>query len=235
MTSSIDERLTSIELCLGITSSTSDSAAAEQISDRVQSLYESTNSLFQSQQSNSNNGKSSSTLEKKLSECQRIASKLDIHGLIFTSSLSSNEKYTAAPLIYRKQELLARSQDLEYALEQLAKIRDLLSISNPNLTRELPKKIESNNNTNSSNGGQEIPLDHVADAPIISSPSFTFASDEMNQNKLNNLSTRILDVNDRATILVQKYDHLINTYYTLMTAVNEKLVLYQEALEYNKK
>jgi len=146
------------------------------------------------------------------------------------STPSSNDVYTTAPLIYRRQEVLARSAELERALEQLGSMRDLLCLSNPSLMKEIQKtnaNLQSNSNSSSSSSSSSL-LDHVSNAPIISSPSFTFATEEENKKRLEDVTAKVIGIHDKAEKLSRKCDDIINVYYKLMTAVNEKLVLYHD-------
>jgi hypothetical protein len=229
MAASIEERLTILESELGLTSSLSSGFDEEQqtsleISSRVQSLLKTTSTLLQNhttQQHNSKHSTPTISLERSLSECKSLAQSLDSAGLILASTSSSNDLYTAAPLIYRKQEVLARSQELQNALEQLANIRDLLSFSNQDLMRDLQTR----------KSGEDVSLDHVANAPILASPSFTFASEDVNRNRLDDITTRVLSIHDKTNILAHKCDDLISVYYRLMSAVNEKMVLFRDSQE----
>ena len=145
-----------------------------------------------------------------------------------SSTPSSKEIYTTAPLIYRKQEVLARSTDIERALEQLADVRDLLCLSNQNLARELQSQKSSTAGTNINTAlASSSLLDHVNNAPILSSPSFTFATEDVNLTRLGGVTSKVVDINDRTDRISRKCDDLVNVYYKLISAVNEKLVLYE--------
>jgi hypothetical protein len=76
-----------------------------------------------------------------------------------------------------------------------------------------------------------VSLDHVANAPILASPSFTFASEDVNRNRLDDITTRVLSIHDKTNILAHKCDDLISVYYRLMSAVNEKMVLFRDSQE----
>ncbi len=198
-----------------------------------------------------------STIASNIQRCNTLANQLSPSGLLLTScgrdgsssSSSGNGNVNASVYVYRRQEILARYDDLRYALEQLASIRDLLLISNPSLAKELQskkgvveggdggedviisnsdKKNGMNSNMNMSSSDTTISMDHVASAPILASPSFTFASDPKNIQKLESLATDAVDINDRSTALAQRVDDMVDRYYSILSAVNERLILMQE-------
>jgi hypothetical protein len=243
MATSFQERLHILETKLGIldpnsdssTGTTAKSVESGDLSSRIDALLTSTTSRLQQQNaklkaiSSSQHQQSAATamssFENVLSECDTFSKSLAFTGLAMSTvdsqSSASAPSTDAAPLIYRKQEVLARGAELESAFEQLAKIRDFLSFSNQGLIQNLQKKKD----------GEDVSLDHVANAPIIASQMYTFATEEGNMQRLEDLTQRIVSVNDRTTELTQECDNLVGVYYKLMSTVNEKLRLYQDALE----
>ncbi len=256
VSSSIDERLAALESTLGLTSTTSSPQISVQVESLLESTdkllqryHASQHQKQQEQQSFKTSTNSSTTsniipLEQTISECEKLFRSLDSStpfssnvtdnassplssGLILMSTPSSNDVYTSAPLIYRKQEILARSEELERALEQLANMRDLLCLSNQNLTRELQRqKSTAGANVNTASASSSL-LDHVSNAPILSSPSFTFATEDVNIKRLKDVTTKVVNLSDRTDKISRKCDDLVNVYYKLISAVNEKLVLYE--------
>jgi hypothetical protein len=69
-------------------------------------------------------------------------------------------------------------------------------------------------------------VDHVVSAPILSGSSF--AADALNVKRLNALSVDVLDAKERSMHLANKIDSMMDRYYDVITAVNEKMVLVQE-------
>ncbi len=192
-----------------------------------------------------------STVASNVQRSNELANQLSPSGLLLTSTLTSsnninrdgtgssnnvNVNVNASVYVYRRQEILARYDDLRYALEQLANIRDLLLISNPLLAKELQSKkgsvsggdVDGNGNKNDMNIDTTISMDHVAAAPILASPSYTFASDPNNIQKLESLAHDVVEINDKSTALAQRVDAMVDRYYSMVSAVNERLILMQE-------
>jgi len=203
MSTSIEQRLNCLEAALGIKGSDD----APDIQSRVQTLLESTNSQT-----------SQAYLDSNLKECDKLARELCPSGLLLTSA--TTDPINASAGLARHEELLARYEELQNAFEKLAKIRDTLMISNPALAKELQAKAGS--------GGKNESVDHIVSAPILASSSFTFAADPVNEERLNTLTDNILDVRDRSSSLARKVDGMVDRYYSVMNAVNEKMVLLQE-------
>lgn len=240
--STIDDRLKKLELELGLCSNNVDKNGVDEqamdVSLRVNHLLESTNLLLQQHSKplpsssgnfhtkNNNSSAPSKSLEDALLHCENLARSMDAscNGLLLAVTSSSNDSYTTAPLIYRKQEVLARCEELEVALDQLASIRDLVSISNPNLIQNLQQCGKNS----------DVSLDHVDNAPILVSPSFTFAVEDVNKERLKDITTRVTNISDRMDELTKKCDDLISLYYRLISAVNEKLSLFQESQAFSK-
>lgn len=243
--SSLDDRLSLLESKLGIgvgiesgddvtDTDTTFGADAVDISSRVTWLLDSASSRLRQQKQEG--GGMPMSVEGALLECEALAASLEASGLLFhTASTSSGDNpspslnaSTSTPVIYRKQEVLARSEELQRAMSQLAKIRDLLSISNQKLIQALQQKNDSNIIIYNGNGSIS---EHVANAPILVGPSFHFASDDVNKQKLVDLNSRIIHVSEETNRLTAKCDHLINVYYKLIHAANQKFILHQEGKE----
>ena len=213
--STIEERLNRIECTLGFVqddaSESSDSASCRQnIKSRLQSLLDSIQTLL--------NESSQPALDNDLKECDDLARDLSPSGLLLKSDIG----ISSSAGVYRKQEILARFEELENTFELLARVRDLLMISNPTLAKDLQ--------TRASKAGKSDPIlvDHLISAPILSGSSLTFASDALNMKRLNALTVDVLDVRDRSSHLAKLADDMMDRYYAAMTAVNEKMVLVQE-------
>ena len=231
-------RLYNLEQMLGFDSplavESSGSAAQNndltQISSRVQTLLDKTKLRLQSN-NNAAQPSSSNILEEDLDGLINLN---NLEQSIFLASAVSNDinSNNSKPLVYRKHELLARSEELQNALEEIATIRDLLCVSNPKLTKELqhsntaifPKQKQQQ----LSRSQKRISIESVTNAPIIISPPYMFAEQRDNQDKLKELSERIERINDRVVNVTAKCDAVIGTYYNLISAVNEKLILRQE-------
>lgn len=210
--STSEQRLNHIECILGLVqnaseSSNSGSGCPQNIQSRLQSLLDSTQTLLKESSSNP-------ALGANLKECDDLARDLSPSGLLLKSDIGTSSSTS----IYRKQELLSRFQEMTNAFELLGEIRDLLMIANPSFAKALQ--------TRASNGGGPVLVDHVVSAPILSGSSF--AADALNVKRLNALSVDVLDAKERSMHLANKIDSMMDRYYDVITAVNEKMVLVQE-------
>lgn len=250
MALSLDERLTSLEVSLGSISLTSQTHQKD-VTSRIDSLLTSTTNLLNSQRQKQNAksfSSSSAPLESDIAECRKLYRKLDPSCLMLASTETSSSRgpissVSSPPHVYRRQEVLARSEDLRVALEQLAQMRDLLLISNPSLAKRLQvKKLEVANSSGGGGAGGDLVGDVVVggdgasidrvimEAPILASPVFGYASDPVNVERLERVASRVLDVNQKADELACRFDSLLDRYYTIVNLVNEKNVLVQDHL-----
>ena len=156
--------------------------------------------------------------------------------MFWTTNHNNNNHHTSTststPLIYRNQEVLARSEELQTAFYQLNQIRDLLSISNTKLIQALQLQkhntttnTTTNNNTSSSSSSSSLSLDHIANAPILVSTSFQYASNHTNQQRLHQLSSNVDSIYERTIRVIGSIDHVVHVYYNLILAMNEKFML----------
>jgi len=203
---SIEDRILSLEVSFGVSASNA-SVKKDVVETRVQSLLDSTRAL------------SSKDHNLNMDKCNALARELDPSGLLLATNVASGSHSNTVPYIFRRQEILARSQELKRCLEQLGEIRNLLLISNPSLAKQL-----NDNNNN------KLSIEHVVSAPIVSSPSFSFASDSVIKQRLDCVTSTMLAMNERVEILTQKSESFIEQYYKIMAAVSEKMVLLEESL-----
>jgi len=228
MTLSIDERLNKLELTLGLSSSvtrTDSSVSTTPIHSRVQSLVESADKLLPQgfpHKSQTQQQQQQSNLSNNLSEIERLGRMLEPTGGILASAVSSSNSIQDYPYIYRRQEILAQHDQLRHTLEQLSSIRQWISVSNPHLTKEIQRW--------SSMEGKQISMAHIVNSPIFNNAGFQFASNSNNQVRLETASKRIISLNEKALELMDHCDLLIEGYYTIIKAVNEKLLLLQDSV-----
>jgi len=213
----VEQRLNQIEATLGFENlarngserSSSNSSYNQDVQTRLQSLLDSTSSLLKESPN--------SALDITLKECDELARDLSPSGLLLKSDAATSSSVG----VYRKQEILARFEELESTFELLAKIRDLLMTSNPTFAKDLQART-------SKGGSDPISVDHIVSAPILTDSSFTFAADAVNVKRLNTLAADLLDAQERSMSLANRVDAMLDRYYAAMTAVNEKMVLVQE-------
>ena len=215
MALTVDERLAKLEQTLGLPSGPVD---IEPVDARVEKLVESFDKVL----SNHKDPSQQSSLSEDLSECQRLGRILEPTGGILASAASSNSTLHEVPYIYRRQEILAQYDQLRNALEQLATMKQWLSASNPQLAKEIQAC--------SAKEGEQISMKHVNNSPIFNNAGFQFAADASNQLRVEEASKKIVSLNEKAMELMNRCDLLIEHYYTIIKAVNEKLLLLQESI-----
>lgn len=120
-----------------------------------------------------------------------------------------------------------RSDDLQIALERLAQVRDLLLVSNPGLAKRLSLNVDEGVGL----VGDAPSIERaVVEAPILSSPVFRYASDPKNVERLEQSKKRIYAAELRAGDIAERFDSLLDRYYTIVGLVNEKTVLLRDHL-----
>lgn len=202
----IEERLNLIESKIGLSARVDrdDNEPETSVESRLDTLLDS----IQTKLDESSNPDISKTIQN----CNNLAKELSPSGLLLQSEANS---YSS---IYRKQEILARYEELVKALDLLAKIRDVLIISNPNLSREIQ--------ANAAEGAsKQVSSDNIISAPIISDSSFTFAVDPKNEERMKGLIADVMLLKQKSIELSNKVDYMLDRYYDAMTAINEKVVL----------
>ena len=156
----------------------------------------------------------------QVQSCSKLSHELAPSGLILNYPTTVLDP---TPLIFRKQEVLARYDQFKFALEQLARIRDYLLISNPKLSKDLQNTSEGGTKT-------QISLDHIVSAPIMFTEGYAFASDEKNVQRLDDCIQKALIINQKVQSLVERVDVLVERYSNAIQSINEKMVLLQDDL-----
>ena len=128
-----------------------------------------------------------------------------------TESASSNNN---APMVYRRLEVLSSAESMKTDMELLAKIRDLTSIG---------RKATGSNST--------VSADDVVSCSILSSSKYNQSSDPEVIDRLDRLCYRVAMLNQRAVSAANKVDNMVNSYGSIMSALNEKMVLAEEQVQ----
>lgn len=205
----IEERLNLIESKIGLLASDNEPKTTS-VESRLDTLLDS----IQTKLDESSNP----DVAKSIQNCNNLAKELSPSGLLLKSEANSHSS------IYRKQEILARYEELVKALDLLAKIRDVLIISNPNLSREIQ--------ANAAEGtSKQVSTDNIISAPIISDSSFTFAVDPKNEDRMRGLTADVMQLKQKSIELANKVDYMLDRYYNAMTAINEKVVFLSQKEE----
>ncbi|KAK1741730.1 hypothetical protein QTG54_007303 [Skeletonema marinoi] len=109
-----------------------------------------------------------------------------------------------APLLFRRQEILASSDSMKRDMEVLSRIRELTMIGS-----------ESN----------------VVNCPIIASERYNLPSDPEAKERLERLCFRAAEVHKRSTAVSIRADRMLDSYGKVMMALSEKMVLAEEQIK----
>ena len=225
----ISRRITALELCLGLNGEYDTSSTSERVhvpadfSSRIDRLHSDLDILF------SSNDTLHFSLQSELDSCENLAKTLCPSGLLLASSNNPTD-VSEGPLFYRRQEILARWEDLQYALHTLAEIRDLMLRSYPQLTKALQENQQRQQSAAAANAYPSNIQQLILSAPIISSATFDFASESKNIDRLFMVTQRFSELDERVNNLTQRADDLIERYYSIMSIVNDKFTLAIEDL-----
>jgi hypothetical protein len=116
------------------------------------------------------------------------------------------------PLLYKRQQVLASSTQLEEDMKQLDTVLKLIT-------------------TDSTSSSGPLRLDQIVQAPIVSSYKPIAPADE---KRLENLRSKQLETQQRIQTLQQTLQLLLESYHVCMTACSEKLILASEQYNANK-
>jgi len=149
------------------------------------------------------------SLERTLNECKKLERKLD-PGALLTYQMMSSSSAKNAPLLYRRQDIIASKETFQKDLDQLIKIRDLLLMKQ---------------NSNASK-----PKSSFANCSIVSSSAYESSDDPEMIKRLDAATSKAMDLNARASKISSRLDMLLNRYQHIVVAASEKLVLIDEEL-----
>jgi hypothetical protein len=128
------------------------------------------------------------------------------------------QKQIVAPLVYRRQEILASSDTYRHDMHRMTQILNLLTIAQNN-----PEKDYNRSSKVSISEAQ------VVHAPIIVETTKGLSPEE--ETKLQTISNAILDIQRRIQIASTKFDHIADHYSNLILATSEKIVLIEEEIQ----
>jgi|Transcript_21186 hypothetical protein len=192
---------------------------------------------------------SAATLEEDLKECRRLSYELD-PGAALTHQSSAglamgSKSASSAPLLYRRQEVLASADILRSQMKNLSAIRDLLLIGSTSASGSVSTGLIASTKSKAPRGsgassiqkkeeeGGRKPLppneEEFVNAPIMtSSGGYSFASTEESQGRLEAVSVKAADLHRRSSSVVSRIDALTYQYHAILSAVSEKCVLADE-------
>jgi hypothetical protein len=122
----------------------------------------------------------------------------------------THQQLFAAPILYRKQELLASAEPFKHDMEQVGDILKLLLIGQPPIT------------------DGDLKEEHVTQAPILTG---TPCVSEEDQQRMDVLQHQMVDMQTRTAAVADRMDRLLNNYHSLISTVSEKMILADEELQ----
>jgi uncharacterized protein YjcR len=137
-----------------------------------------------------------SSLRQTWAESDKLMQELD------PGDALTHQQQFAAPILYRKQELLASAETFMHDIGQIGDIMKLLLIGQPPITEG------------------DLKEEHVTQAPILTATPCISEEDQQ----------RMDAVQPRTAVAADRLDRLLNNYHTLISAASEKMVLADEEL-----
>jgi hypothetical protein len=147
-----------------------------------------------------------SALHEDFRAIDRLLGELDMSPIAGPTMTGANN----APLLFRRQEVLASCESMKRDMEILAQIRDLTSIG-----------TRASENSESK----------IVHCPIVSSDRYNITADPDAVERLDNICFRAANLNKRAAAISHRTDRLLNSYSHVMSALAEKIVLAKEQID----
>lgn len=144
----------------------------------------------------------------------------------------THQKQIMAPILYRRAEVLAASARFKADMEQVAQILHLLLIS-AKPAAEATAFLSSSTRSSTATSTTTITEQQVVHAPILMtdySNSEMMMSAVVEQERLDALSTTVVDLQARIQRASAKLDRILDNYASLVAAVSETLVLADEEI-----
>lgn len=185
---SFEQRLNSLERQLGLANATYSSQDLDQRLSAVEARYQSLAHL--------------GSFLKKWNDCQALQEELD------PGTALTHQQQIAAPILYRRAEVLASAETFGKDLDQLSSILSLLLIGQQETSKN------------------KITKDQIVHAPIVSS---SIMPDET-KKRLEALAVTILDLQTRVSRSTAQVDQILDEYHALAVATAEKTVLLDDEL-----
>jgi hypothetical protein len=124
----------------------------------------------------------------------------------------TNQRQIVAPMVYRRQEILAAADTYRNDLQLLHELRQLLSIG----TSSEAAMTES----------------QVVHAPILVQETTKFTPEE--DERLQAIGRNVSQLQQRIQNVSLQFDHLLDHYNNLILAISERLVCIEEGISKNK-
>jgi hypothetical protein len=160
------------------------------------------------------------------------------------SGLSAAQQPLTAPLLYRRQEVLASAEALKIGMDRLGKIRTLLDSVTTSSASAAAQVVAARSGGPSKSGSsaraaatassgpsaQSKSTADFANSALITSDRYEHAADADAMRRLQDVSVQAADINARAVSVATRVDNLISQYHRVMTLLSEKCVLVDEEL-----
>ena len=237
---------------------TSPPPAAADLSSRIERIVSDLNSTVRERQASATNAAASSvgaatsrssvasassvTVLDDFSEIDRLMVELDAGSVLshqgtagLVSGPSAAQQPLTAPLLYRRQEVLASAEALKIGMDRLGEIRGLLdsvTTSSASAAAQVAA-ARSGGPPKTGQGGSSAQSKSTADfanSSLITSDRYEYAADADAMRRLQDVSVQAADINARAVGVATRVDNLISQYHRVMTLLSEKCVLVDEEL-----
>jgi uncharacterized protein YjcR len=191
MTTSVELRLRALELQLGLPD---DSSSIKTLQERLNRLEESYEKI------------TPAPLRQLWKESEKLFEELD------PGTALTHQQQIVAPILYRKQELLALADDFHNQMRAVEQISQFLLLNHSKPPTE----------------GEQWTEDQVLQAPILTIGADSHEKDY--QQRLEALVESILDVRKRTEASSSRLDRMLDNYQDLVVALSEKMLLADELL-----
>ena len=266
--SNIESRLAALEVTLGLPYLTvaggegggdaSDAPHPADLSARIDRIVSDLNSTVRERQvaaaneAASSGGARSSTsasvsVLEDFAEIDRLLSELGAGAVLShqgTAGLASGQAAAqqplTAPLLYRRQEVLASAESLKVGMERLGEMRSLLDSVATSSASAAAQVAAARGGSRTSGaaaaagrGSSERgkpSTTNFANSSLITSDRYEYAADADSMRRLQDVSVQAADINARAVSVATRVDNLISQYHRVMTLLSEKCVLVDEEL-----
>jgi len=262
--------LAALEVTLGLPSLTvaggegggdaSDAPQPEDLSARIDRIVSDLNSTVRERQAAAANEAASSggarssasasvSVLEDFAQIDRLMSELDAGAVLShqgTAGLASGQAAAqqplTAPLLYRRQEVLASAESLKVGMERLGEMRSLLdsvATSSASAAAQVAAARGGSGTSGAaaaaakSRGSSERgkpSIANFANSSLITSDRYEYAADADSTRRLQDVSVQAADINARAVSAATRLDNLISQYHRVMTLLSEKCVLVDEEL-----
>lgn len=240
---------------------------AADLSSRIERIVSDLNSTARERQASVTNAASSSgraatsrsatasaslvNILEDFAEIDRLMVELDAGSVLthqgtagLVSGLSAAQQPLTAPLLYRRQEVLASAEALKIGMDRLGKIRTLLDSVTTSSASAAAQVVAARSGGPSKSGSsaraaatassgpsaQSKSTADFANSALITSDRYEHAADADAMRRLQDVSVQAADINARAVSVATRVDNLISQYHRVMTLLSEKCVLVDEEL-----